>query len=156
MPNKNGAQPIGIADHIIIETALYGPVSLYQDVEHNETMGYDKYAFEAQIGATYISFSTLEEAVTRLTMGDITIGEWLSEKKDLSLGGGLADFCDLDLSYMDKTEEREGLSDFQPGWRDELPVGEPYSLSLDRACNRSYVWVVDAEAKFGGRWVKPE
>jgi hypothetical protein len=135
MPNKNGAQPIGIAENIIIETALYGPVSLYQDVEHNETMGYDKYAFEAQIGGidgTYISFSTLEEAVTRLTMGDITIGEWLSEKKDLSLG--------------------EGLSDFQPGWRDE-PCGKPYSTSCTPG---SYVWVVDAEAKFGGRWVQPE
>ena len=152
MPNKNGAQPIGIADHIIIETALYGPVSLYQDVEHNETMGYDKYAFEAQIGPTYISFSTLEEAVTRLTMGDITIGEWLSEKKDLSLGGGLADFCDLDLSYMDKTEEREGLSDFQPGWRDE-PCGKPYSTSCTPG---SYVWVVDDELEFGGHWAQPE
>ena len=99
MPNKNGS--------VIIDTALYGPVSLYQDVEHNEAMGYEKYSFEALIRTTVkdinVVFSTLEEAVTRLTMGDITIGEWLSEKKDLKLGGGLADFCDLDLSYMDRS-----------------------------------------------------
>ena len=128
MLNRNG--------NVIVDTALYGPVSLYQDVEHNETMGYDKYAFEAQIGGidgTYISFSTLEEAVTRLTMGDITIGEWLSEK--LSLGGGLADFCDLDLSYMDNIPKTK----------------EPYSpVGTD-----PYVWIVDDEAKFGGRWSRP-
>jgi hypothetical protein len=66
MPNKNG--------NIIIETALYGPVSLYQDIKHNEVMGYEKHSFKAQIGGLhgiYVTFSTFEEAVTRLMTPDL-------------------------------------------------------------------------------------
>lgn len=42
--------------NIVVETGI-GPVSMYQDIEHNERKGYPKYSFECLVEGSDVPFS---------------------------------------------------------------------------------------------------